>query len=112
MNYFVICLFLLASLQINAQAKNTTNNCNVEMTKSAITLKKLSFECKALKNKTIAEFKFKVPKQKTVSIKGSQLNAEARKYASTSKVGDTVILFDIKLESGESLDPISITIIK
>ena len=112
MKYFVICLFLLASLQINAQAKSTTSNCNVEMTKNAITLKKLSFDCKALENKTIAEFKFKVPKQKTVAIKGSQLNAEARKYASTSKVGDTVILFDIKLESGESLDPISITIIK
>jgi len=82
------------------------------MTKNVLTLKKLSIDCKALEHKTMAEFKFKVPKQKTVAVKGSQLNAEARKYAFTSKVGDTIILFDIKLESGESLDPISITIIK
>ncbi len=65
---------------------------------------------KALDHKTIAEFK--VPKQKAVVIKGSQLNAEARKYASTAKVGDLVLSFDIKLESGERSDPISISTIR
>ncbi|MFD1017155.1 hypothetical protein ACFQ13_14605 [Winogradskyella rapida] len=82
------------------------------MTKKVLLLKPLSIDCQELEHKTIAEFKFKVPKQKTVVIKGSQLNAEARKYASTAKVGDVVLLFDIKLESGERLAPISISIIK
>jgi hypothetical protein len=47
-------------------------------------------------NIAVSEFKFKVPGQPTVVVKGNRMNAQAKSAIRRAKRGDNVQIFDIK----------------
>ncbi len=113
MKQLVIILLFLSTMTISAQSKKTKTTCNVEMTKEALLIKTLNeIDCVSINNKTITNFKVRVPKYKSVLVKGNALNDEATKYIAEAIVGDKIVFFDIELEKDEKSSPITITIIE
>ncbi len=109
----VTLLLFLTTFSISAQSQNTKDNCNVEMTKKAILMAAFDeIDCPFLKNKTIINFKVKVPKYKTVLVKGNLFNDEATSYIAKTTTGDKIVLFDIEVKKDEKIPSFIITIIE
>ena len=112
MKQFKVLNLFLVSVSLYGQSEKSKQPCNLKITKQAImSLDFKTIDCLELENKKILEFKFKVPKFKTVSLKGDTLNSEAKSYINKAIVRDVIVVFDITLESGEKMPPIMITII-
>ena len=96
MKQLVIIILFLTSLTISAQTKGESS--------FKTTFKDI--DCTSLKNKTVTSFKIKVPKYKTVLVKGEFLNEEATSNVSKAKVGDTITYFDIKVDKDDNIPPV------
>jgi hypothetical protein len=113
MKQLTIFILFLISVSLHGQSEKTEDHCNLKMTKQAmVSLDFNTIDCLNLEDKKIFQFKFKVPKFKTVSIKGHTLNSEAKSYISKASVGDVIAFFDVTLESEEKMSPILITLIE
>ena len=65
---------------------------NVEIATIGAGLEDFDFDL----NLAVSGFKFKVPGQPTVSVRGNKMNAKAKQALSRAKRGDVVQIFDIE----------------
>ena len=113
MKQFTVLILFLVSVSLYGQSEKTKEPCDLKMIKQAIvSLDFKTLDCLKLEDEKILEFKFKVPKFKTVSVKGNTLNSEAKSYISRASIGDVIVVFDITLESEEKIPPMMITVIE
>ena len=112
MKKLMILIVLFASFSVSSQnQKNTKDVCLLNLNRAS--LLSMDLDCKTLKDKKIAFFKMKVPKQPTISVKGNEITAEAKNLINKAKTGDNIVLFDIKLLGSEKeVSPVIITLVK
>lgn len=100
----------MCSVGLEAQNEFKKINCNVDRTVTEILNDGFEKDCIELKDKIIVSFQVKVPKQKTIFVKGNLLNDDAAANISKAKVGDKVLIFNIKVDDNATIPPIIITI--
>ena len=110
MKHLILAFLFLSSLNLRAQNDFEKINCNIEMTTNEILNEGFDEFCTKLKGEIIISFQVKVPKQKTVFVKGNLLNDKASDYISRAKVGDKISIFNIKVKSDATIPPIIVTI--
>jgi len=110
MKYLILLTLVLSSLNVKAQNEFKKTSCDINMSIKDILKEGFQKDCKNLKDKIIVSFKVKVPKQKTVFVKGNLLNDKATDYISNEKVGDKITIFNIKVKNNIPVHPITITI--
>ena len=113
MKQFTILILYLAAIPLFAQSQKNKEICSLKMTKKEVI--KMEFnntDCPLLEGEILLHFKFKVPKYKTVFVKGNTLTNEAKSYISKASIGDVIAVFDITLASEEKMPPVMITLIE
>ena len=111
MKYLIFLLLVLFTISINAQNQKTAKGCTLEMTKKYLLSEKINFDCNSYKSKKIISFGIKIPKHKTLKVKGNQLYGKAKKLINSLNSGDSIVIINAKTENGETLTPILIKLV-